>query len=150
MTVYGYFKNNGGNSFKIHAGFFKISDYHTCGRFKPSAKVSTISDHNLVDITPKLKKPTINPRKVTVRSYKNYKVGNFLHDLSLTPFHIIIVFDDLNDQVDVFPDLFWDVQDNCAPVENKGSSSLEWIQIFRLEGDPSSRKSLRQGSNCGE
>ena len=30
--------NNGGNSFKIHAGFFKISDYHTSGRFKPSAK----------------------------------------------------------------------------------------------------------------
>ena len=30
--------NNGGNSFKIHAAFFKISDYHTSGRFKPSAK----------------------------------------------------------------------------------------------------------------
>ena len=32
--------NNGGNSFKIHAGFFKISDYHTSGRFKPSAKLT--------------------------------------------------------------------------------------------------------------
>ena len=31
--------NNGGNSFKIHAGFFKISYYHTSGRFKPSAKL---------------------------------------------------------------------------------------------------------------
>ena len=31
--------NNGGNSFKIHAGFFKISDYHTSGRFKSSAKL---------------------------------------------------------------------------------------------------------------
>ena len=31
--------NNGGNSFKIHVGFFKISDYHTSGRFKPSAKL---------------------------------------------------------------------------------------------------------------
>ena len=31
--------NNGGNSFKIHAGFFKISDNHTSGRFKPSAKL---------------------------------------------------------------------------------------------------------------
>ena len=102
--------------------------------------MSTISDHNLVDITPKLKKPRINPCKVTVRSYKNYKVGNFLHDLSLTPFHIISVFDDLNDQVDAFPDLFWDVQNNCAPIENKGSSSLEWIQIFRLEGDPVAEK----------
>ena len=32
-------RNIGGNSFKIHAGFFKISDYHTSGRFKPSAKL---------------------------------------------------------------------------------------------------------------
>ena len=71
--------------------------------------MSTISDHILVDITPKLKKPRINPCKVTVRSYKNYKVGNFLHDLSLTPFHIISVFDDLNDQVDAFNDLFLEV-----------------------------------------
>ena len=31
--------NNGGNSFKIYARFFKISDYHTSGRFKPSAKL---------------------------------------------------------------------------------------------------------------
>ena len=31
--------NKGGNSFKIHAGFFKIFDYHTSGRFKPSAKL---------------------------------------------------------------------------------------------------------------
>ena len=28
-----------GNSFKIYAGFFKISDYRTSGRFKPSAKL---------------------------------------------------------------------------------------------------------------
>ena len=33
--------NNGGNSFKIHAGFFKISDYPASGRFKPSAKLMT-------------------------------------------------------------------------------------------------------------
>ena len=31
--------NNGGNSFKIHTGFFKISNYYTSGKFKPSAKL---------------------------------------------------------------------------------------------------------------
>ena len=31
---------NGGNSFKIQAGFFKVSVYHTSGRFKPSAKLT--------------------------------------------------------------------------------------------------------------
>ena len=28
------------NSFKIHAGFFKISVYHVSGKFKPSAKLT--------------------------------------------------------------------------------------------------------------
>ena len=32
--------NNGGNSFKIHTGFFKISVYHMSSKFKPSAKLT--------------------------------------------------------------------------------------------------------------
>ena len=71
--------------------------------------MSTISDHNLVNITLKPKKPRIKHFYVTIRSYRNFKVHNPLHDLSLTPFHIISLFDDLNDQVDAFNDLFLDV-----------------------------------------
>jgi len=63
---------------------------------------SAINDHDLVHTTLKLKKPRIKPSYVTIRCYKNYKADNFLHDLSFTPFHIISVFDNFNDQVDAF------------------------------------------------
>ena len=39
MTVYGYFGTMAETALKIYARFFKISDYHTSGRFKPSAKL---------------------------------------------------------------------------------------------------------------
>ncbi|CAH3154104.1 unnamed protein product, partial [Pocillopora meandrina] len=57
-------------------------------------QMSTISDHNLVNITLKPKKPRIKHSYVIIRSYRNYKVDNFLHDLSLMPFHIISLFDE--------------------------------------------------------
>ena len=40
-----------------------------------------------------------------------------MHDLSLAPFHIIILFDDLNDQVDAFNDLFLEALNDHAPVK---------------------------------
>ena len=79
--------------------------------------MSTISDHNLVHISLKLKMPRIKPCCVTTRSYTNYNVDNFLRDLSYTPFHIISLFDDFNDQVDVFNELFLEVLNQHAPVK---------------------------------
>ena len=40
MTVYGYFGTMAETTSKYTRDFFKISDYHTCGRFKPSAKLT--------------------------------------------------------------------------------------------------------------
>ena len=71
--------------------------------------MSTISDHNQVYISLKLKKPRIKPCYITTRSYTNYSADNFLRDLSYTPFHIISLFDDFNDQVDVFNEMFQEV-----------------------------------------
>lgn len=79
--------------------------------------MSTISDHNLVYISLKLKKPRIKPCYVTIRSYTNYSADNFLRDLSFAPFHIISLFDDFNDQVDVFNELFLEVLSQHAPVK---------------------------------
>ena len=42
--------------------------------------MSTISDHNLVYISLKLKKPRIKPCYVTTRSYTQYNADNFLRD----------------------------------------------------------------------
>ena len=79
--------------------------------------MSTISDHNLVYISLKLKKPRIKPCYVTIRSYTNYSADNFLRDLSYAPFHIISLFDDFNDQVDAFNELFLEVLSQHAPVK---------------------------------
>ena len=79
--------------------------------------MSTISDHNLVYISLKLKKPRIKPCYVTIRSYTNYSADNFLRDLSYAPFHIISLSDDFNDQVDVFNELFLEVLSQHAPVK---------------------------------
>ena len=37
--------NNGGSSFKINAGFFKISDYHTSGRFERRAFLMNVENN---------------------------------------------------------------------------------------------------------
>ena len=79
--------------------------------------MSTISDHNLLYISLKLKKPRIKPSYVTIRGYTNYSADNFLRDLSYTPFHIISLFDEFNDQVDVFNELFLEVLNQHAPIK---------------------------------
>ena len=79
--------------------------------------MSTISDRNLIYISLKLKKPRIKPSYVTIRSYTNYSADNFLCDLSYTPFHIISLFDEFNDQVDVFNELFLEVLNQHAPIK---------------------------------
>jgi len=76
--------------------------------------MSPISDHNLVHISLKLKKPRLKPCYVTTRSYTNYNAYNFQHDLSYTPFHIISLFDDFNEQVDVFNEPFLQVLNQHA------------------------------------
>ena len=78
--------------------------------------MSTISDHNLVYSSLKLKKPRIKSCYVTTRSYTQYNADSFLRDLSYAPFHIIGLFDDFNDQVDVFNKLFLEVLNQHAPV----------------------------------
>ena len=127
--------------------------------------MSIISDHNLIHISLKLKKPRLKPCYVTTRSYTNYNADNFLRDLSYTPFHIISLFVDFSEQVDVFNELFLEVLNQHAPVKrvkirskpnplitpeirqlmaqtsgkNKRSSLLERIKIFSStseKGDP--------------
>ena len=76
--------------------------------------MSTISDHNLIYISLRLKKPKIKPSYVTIRSYSNYSADNFL---SYMPFHIISLFDEFNDQVDVFNELLLELLNQHAPIK---------------------------------
>ena len=56
----------------------------------------------------KLKAPKPRPSYIFTRSYKTYNPESFLRDLEYVPFHIANIFDDFNDQVDVFNKLFLD------------------------------------------
>ena len=67
---------------------------------------SVISDHSLVSLTLKSKTPRPRISFVTTRSYKNYDHDTFIEDLANVPFHIVNLFDDLDDQVHAFNYLF--------------------------------------------
>ena len=59
--------------------------------------ILAVADHCLVAITLNLKASCI-----FIRGYKNYNSELFRSDLMCVPFHIVNIFDDFDDQVDVF------------------------------------------------
>lgn len=63
---------------------------------------SSISDHDLVYITLKLKKECSKPVYITTKSQKHYKADAFHDDVSKAPWSIVDVFDDVEDKLHVF------------------------------------------------
>ena len=80
-------------------------------------KSSTISDHNLISLTLKLKPPKMRPTYISTRSYKNFDPMKFADDLAHVPFHMISFFDDFDDKVHAYNSLFMDVLNIHAPVK---------------------------------
>ena len=78
---------------------------------------SSISDHNLISLTLKLKPPKTRPTYITTRSYKNFDPLKFADDLAHVPFHMINFFDDFDDKVHAYNSLFMDVLNIHAPVK---------------------------------
>ena len=52
---------------------------------------SSISDHDLVYVTLKLKKARAKPVYITTRSFKHYSPVDFSNDVSLAPWSIVDV-----------------------------------------------------------
>ena len=78
---------------------------------------SSISDHNLVEVTLRISRPKVKAKYVTTRSYSGYAPDSFCEDLSLVPWHIVYFFDDIDSQVETFNSLFLDVLDQHAPIK---------------------------------
>ena len=74
--------------------------------------ISAVADHCLVAVTLNLKASS-----VFTRSYKNYSSGLFRGDLMCVPFHLVNIFDDLDDQVEVFNNLFLDTLNEHAQIK---------------------------------
>ena len=54
---------------------------------------------------------------ISYRSFKNFDEAKFFSDLKAVPWHIIHLFDDTNDILDAWSDLFLQVVDANAPIK---------------------------------
>ncbi|XP_073228523.1 uncharacterized protein [Porites lutea] len=78
---------------------------------------SSISDHELIYVTLRLKKARSKPIYITTRSFKHYCPIDFNNDVSLAPWSIVDVFDDVEDKIYAFDSLFTEILDRHAPVK---------------------------------
>ena len=78
---------------------------------------NSISDHDLVYVTLRLKKARSKPVYITTRSFKHYSPVDFNSDVSLAPWSIVDVFDDVEDKLYAFDLLFTEIFDRHAPVK---------------------------------
>ena len=74
--------------------------------------ISAVADHCLVAATLNLKASCI-----FTRSYKNYNPELFRGDLMCVPFHFVNIFEDLDDQVEVFNYSFLDTLNEHAQIK---------------------------------
>ena len=63
---------------------------------------NSISDHDLVYVTLRLKKARSKPVYITTRSFKHYSPVDFNSDVSLAPWSIVNVFDNVEDKLYAF------------------------------------------------
>ena len=86
-----------------------------------------ICDHSLIYAILRLTAPRFRSRKILTRSLKNFDGDTFRHDLQVAPFHIMDIFDEVDDKVYVFNTLFLDIanehQCSVKTVPSKGKSS---------------------------
>ena len=79
-----------------------------------------ISDfHNYVSAATKINCPTNEPTLIPYRSMKYFKEEIYKHDLSVAPFHVSQVFDDVDDQIWFHNSLLSNVIDKNAPKKQK-------------------------------
>ena len=88
--------------------------------------------HNLVGCITKLHMPRLPNTQITYRSYKHFNDKNFKNDISNIPFHVIEIFDDMNDQYWAYSHLLTNVLDEHAPLKTK---TIKKNQVPYMNGD---------------
>ena len=77
----------------------------------------SISDHDTVYLEFDLKKDRPAPVYITTRSFKNYDQVAFHGDMSIAPWSVIYIFDDVDDKLNAFHLIFDDIFDSYAPIK---------------------------------
>ena len=79
-----------------------------------------VSDcHNIVCAATRINCPKFTPHTVTYRSYKKFDEVKFNDELNMAPFHVGLVFDDVNDSMWYHNKLLRDIADSHAPLKKK-------------------------------
>ncbi|XP_068689637.1 uncharacterized protein [Montipora foliosa] len=88
-----------------------------------------ISDHNLIFSTIKLKNKRPPPKIICIRQYRNFDEKKFKEDIRAALFYIGSIFDDPDDQVWFWQQLYTDICDQHAPWKEikVRASSAPWI-----------------------
>ena len=84
----------------------------SCSVIAPS-----ISDHNLVEVTLRIRHPKVKAKYASVRSYSRYTSDSFFEDPFLVPWHMVHFFDDIDSQIETFNSLVLEVLDQHAPIK---------------------------------
>lgn len=80
--------------------------------------LSSISDHSLPYVVLNFKSLKCKPSyAVAVRSFKSYRQESFVNDLLLVPWHVVDIFDNVDNKLSVFNKLLMDSLDVHAPVK---------------------------------
>ena len=78
---------------------------------------SSLSDHDLVYAILWRKKLRAKPVYITTRCFKRYQPEAFYADIEQAPWSVLDVFDDVNDKLFAFNELFCDIMDKYAPIK---------------------------------
>ena len=97
-----------------------------------------LSDHFPIFFTRKMH---VQPKKgkhytISYRSFKNFDEAKFSNDLNNVPWDIIRIFDDTNDILNAWTDLFLEVVDANVPIKQhrvKRKNQPEWITSDLLD-----------------
>ena len=79
-----------------------------------------ISDfHNIIGAATKRFAPLKTHRQILYRSYKTFNEIDFINDIESAPFHVMDIFDDVDDMAWFTSTLISDVIDDHAPIRTK-------------------------------
>ena len=76
-----------------------------------------LSDHSLIYIVLRSSAPRSRSRKIFSRSLKTFNQQNFVRDMEMVPFHIMNLFEDVDDKLYTFEQLYLDILDEHAPIK---------------------------------
>ena len=91
-----------------------------------------LSDHFPISFTRKMHNPTTKNNHYTIsyRSFKDFDEGTFINDLQSVPWDLIKLFDNTNDILETWTDLFLEAVNKNVPIKQhrvKHKNQPQWI-----------------------